>query len=322
MILEQYTAKAPFSSKHLLCLQEYTQDEILQILALAIDLKKKQKERVPHKLLEGKTLAMVFAKSSTRTRVSFETGIFQLGGMGLYLNAGDIQLGRGESIQDTAETISRMVDGIMIRTFSQQDVVELAKYSRVSVINGLTDSYHPCQALGDLLTLYESKGTFEDLKLTFIGDGNNVCHSLMIACTKLGVSIAVAHPKGYAPDPLVVEFARINAKKTGCSVEIGTDAACAISGADAVYTDVWASMGQESEAKERRAFFTPYQVNAELMGLANDQAVFMHCLPAHVGEEVTSDVMYGPQSVVFDEAENRLHAQKAVMVILMGRADS
>ncbi|MFZ5974088.1 MAG: ornithine carbamoyltransferase [Bacillota bacterium] len=317
MILEQYTAKAPFSSKHLLCLQEYTEDEILQILALALDLKKKQKEGIPHKLLEGKTLAMIFAKSSTRTRVSFETGIFQLGGMGLYLNTGDIQLGRGESIQDTAETISRMVDGIMIRTFSQQDVVELAKYSRVPVINGLTDAYHPCQALGDLLTLYENKAMLKGLKMAFIGDGNNVCHSLMIACTKLGVSISVAHPEGYAPDKLIQEFAKINAKKTGCSVEITTDAKEAARDADAVYTDVWASMGQESEAQERKAFFEPYQVNAALMKIARENAIFMHCLPAHVGEEVTAEVMYGPQSVVFEEAENRLHAQKAVMAILM-----
>ena len=321
MILEQYSAKAPFTSRHLLCLQEYTQDEILQILSLGLDLKKKQKAGAPHRLLEGQALAMIFAKSSTRTRVSFEVGIFQLGGTALYLNAGDIQLGRGESIQDTAETISRMVDGIMIRTFSQQDVIELAKYSRVPVINGLTDAYHPCQALGDMLTLYENKGAFDDMKLTFIGDGNNVCHSLMIACTKLGVSVSVAHPEGYAPDRLVVEFARLNAKKTGCTVEIGTDAIAAARGADAVYTDVWASMGQEGEAEERKAFFAPYQVNEALMATAKKDAVFMHCLPAHVGEEVTSDVMYGPHSVVFEEAENRLHAQKAVMAILMRKAN-
>ena len=321
MILEQYSAKAPFTSGHLLCLQEYTEDEILQILSLGLDLKKKLKEGTPHRLLGGKTLAMIFAKSSTRTRVSFEAGIFQLGGTALCLNAGDIQLGRGESVRDTAETISRMVDGIMIRTFAQQDVLELARYSRVPVINGLTDAYHPCQALGDMLTLYENKGAFRGLKLAFIGDGNNVCHSLMIACTKLGVSVSVAHPEGYAPDALVIEFARMNAKKTGCTVGIGTDAVAAARNADAVYTDVWASMGREDEVNERRAFFSPYQVNETLMAAAKQEAVFMHCLPAHVGEEVTEGVMYGPQSVVFEEAENRLHAQKAVMAILMGKAD-
>jgi ornithine carbamoyltransferase len=317
MLLENYTAKAPFTNKHLLCLQDYTDDEILQLLSLALKLKKQQKEGVPHKLLEGKALAMVFAKSSTRTRVSFEVGIFQLGGMGLYLNAGDIQLGRGESIRDTAETISRMVDGIMIRTFAQSDVVELAKYSRVPVINGLTDDYHPCQALGDLLTFYEHKGGFAGKKLAFIGDGNNVCHSLMIACTKLGMNISIAHPEGYAPDELVQEFAAMNAGKTHCTVEVGTDPVSAICGADAVYTDVWASMGQEGEAEARRAFFEPYQVNAALMEHAQPDCIFMHCLPAHVGEEVARDVMYGACSVVFDEAENRLHAQKAVMATLM-----
>ena len=317
MLLENYQAKAPFSMDHLLCLQDYTQDEILQLISLAADLKDKQKSGVEHHILKGKTLAMIFAKSSTRTRVSFEVGIYQLGGSGLYLSTNDIQLGRGESIRDTAQTISRMVDGIMIRTFSQQDVTELAKYSNVPIINGLTDDYHPCQALGDMLTIYENKKQLEGLKLAYIGDGNNVCHSLMIACTKLGMNVSVAHPDGYAPDKLVQEFARMNARANECTVDIVNDPFEAVKNADVIYTDVWASMGQESQAKERKAFFKQYQVNSGLMQSANEGAIFMHCLPAHIGEEVTGDVMYGSQSVVFDEAENRLHAQKAVMATLM-----
>lgn len=298
-------------------IHDFTCADVDYFLSVAAELKRMQKMGIPHPYLADKTLAMIFQKASTRTRVAFEVGMYQLGGHALFLSPRDIQLGRGETIKDTALVLARMVDGIMIRTFAQSDVVELAKYSHVPVINGLTDDYHPCQALGDLLTFYEHKGGFAGKKLAFIGDGNNVCHSLMIACTKLGMNISVAHPEGYAPDVLVQEFAALNASKTHCTVEIGADPASAIRGADAVYTDVWASMGQEGEAEARKAFFKPYQVNAALMEHAQPDCIFMHCLPAHVGEEVTHDVMYGNCSVVFEEAENRLHAQKAVMATLM-----
>lgn len=319
MNLKTYAAKAPFSQAHLLTLANYTADEILQILSLALDLKKRVKEHIPHPLLEGKTLAMIFAKSSTRTRISFEVGMYQLGGHALNLSTHDIQLGRGETIEDTARTISRMVDGIMIRTFDQRDLELLAEYGSVPVINGLTDTYHPVQALADIMTLYEHKGTLENLKLAFVGDGNNVAHSLMIICAKLGIDFAIACPRGYEPDSGVVSAARNTALQSGSSILITDDPIQAVSGADTVYTDVWASMGQEAEFEEKSKHFLPYCVTEMLMSKANPKALFMHCLPAHRGEEVMAEVIEGPQSVVFDEAENRLHAQKAVMVKLMGR---
>ncbi|HOV69716.1 MAG TPA: ornithine carbamoyltransferase [Clostridia bacterium] len=318
MDLYNYKPVKPFSKKHLLTLQDYTPDEILQVLSLALKLKKLQKDGIEHHYLKGKTLAMIFTKSSTRTRVSFQTGIYQLGGQGLFLSSSDIQLGRGETIHDTAKTLSRYVDGIMIRTFKQSDVEDLARYGSIPVINGLTDLLHPCQVLADLMTVYEKKGALSGLKLAFIGDGNNVCHSLMIACSKLGIDFSLACPEGHWPNTEIVEKCRDNAVVSDAKIVITTDPKKAITDADAVYTDVWASMGQESEAAQRMQVFTPYQVNKELFSQAKKDAIFLHCLPAHRGEEVTEDIIDGPNSVVFDEAENRLHAQKAVMVLLMG----
>jgi len=318
MDLLNFKPQKKFSQKHLLTMCDYTRDEILEILSLAIKLKEMQKKGQAHKLLEGKTLAMIFTKSSTRTRVSFQTGIFQLGGQGMFLSGNDIQLGRGETIQDTARTLSRMVDGIMIRTFAQSDVEGLAEFGSVPVINGLTDDYHPCQALADVQTIYEHKGTLENTKLAFVGDGNNVAHSLMIICAKLGMDVSVASPKGFEPNAGIVKKVLEFAKESGSTVEITNDPKHAVQNADAVYTDVWASMGQENQFEEKSKNFLAYQVNAGLMANAKKDAIFLHCLPAHRGEEVTADVIDGPQSVVFDEAENRLHAQKAVMVLLMG----
>lgn len=317
MDLLNFKPKEKFTQKHMLKLLDYSTDEILTILSLAIKLKAEKKAGIPHPHLKGKTLAMIFLKNSTRTRVSFETGIYQLGGMGLFLSAKDIQLLRGENIADTARTLSRMVDGIMIRTFQQSDVENFAKYGSVPVINGLTDDFHPCQALADLMTFYEYKDTFTGTKLTFIGDGNNMAHSLMVICAKLGMDFAIACPKGYEPNPDVVNAAKESAKQTGSSILITKDPKEAAKDADAVYTDVWASMGQESGAEQKYKDFKGYFVDASLMSLAKKDAIFMHCLPAHRGEEVTEDVIDGPQSVIFDEAENRLHAQKALMVLLM-----
>ena len=318
MDLLNFKPQKKFAQHHLLTMYDYTKDEILEILSLSLKLKEMQKKGQTHKLLEGKTLAMIFTKSSTRTRVSFQTGIFQLGGQGLFLSGSEIQLGRGETIQDTARTLSRMVDGIMIRTFKQSDVEGLAEFGSVPVINGLTDDFHPCQALADIQTVYEHKGTLENTKLAFVGDGNNVAHSLLVICAKLGMDVSVASPKGFEPNTDVVKKVLEFAKESGSVVEITNDPVAAVRNADAVYTDVWASMGQESQFEEKSKNFLSYQVNAELMAHANKGAVFLHCLPAHRGEEVTAEVIDGPQSVVWDEAENRLHAQKAVMVLLMG----
>lgn len=318
MDLLNFKPKAKFNQKNLLSMYNYSKDEILEILSLALKLKDMQKKGQPHRYLEGKTLAMIFTKNSTRTRVSFETGIFQLGGQGLFLSGNDIQLGRGETIADTAKTLSRMVDGIMIRTYLQSDVEDLAKYGSIPVINGLTDDFHPCQALADIQTIYEHKGTLENTKLAFVGDGNNVAASLLIICAKLGMHVSVASPKGFEPNPEVLQNVLSYAQESGSTVTVTNDPFEAVAGADAVYTDVWASMGQESQFKEKSKSFMEYQVNSKLMAAANKDAVFLHCLPAHRGEEVTEDVIDGPQSVVFDEAENRLHAQKAVMVLLMG----
>lgn len=318
MDLLNFKPSAKFNQKNLLSMCNYTKDEILEVLSLALKLKEMQKKGQSHKYLEGKTLAMIFTKSSTRTRVSFERGIFQLGGQGMFLSGNDIQLGRGETISDTAKVLSRMVDGIMIRTFKQSDVEDLAKYGSIPVINGLTDDYHPCQALADIETIYEHKGTLENIKLAFVGDGNNVANSLLIICAKLGMHVSVAAPKGYEPDPEVVQKVLSYAKESGSIVEITNDPYKAVENADAIYTDVWASMGQESQFAEKSKSFLNYQVNAKLMAAAKKDAIFLHCLPAHRGEEVTEEVIDGPQSVVFDQAENRLHAQKAVMVLLMG----
>lgn len=308
---------ADLKGRDLLSLADFSPQEILQILEWADTLKKLQKEKVPHPYLAGKTLAMIFEKSSTRTRVSFEVGIYQLGGQALFLSSRDIQLGRGESIADTARVLSRYVDGIMIRTFGQQVVEELAAYASVPVINGLTDLLHPCQILADLQTIREYKGRLKGLKLAFVGDGNNVCHSLLIGCSKLGLDVAVATPPGYRPAEQIVARAQEFAAAAGSSVLITGDPAEAVQGADVLVTDVWASMGQEDEQREREQVFAPYQLNARLAALAAPDYIFLHCLPAHRGEEVTAEIIDGPHSAVWDEAENRLHAQKAVMALLL-----
>lgn len=288
------------------------------LLSLAEKLKKEQKAGIAHPILKGKTLGMIFTKSSTRTRVSFEVGMTQLGGYPLFLSSHDIQLGRGESIHDTAKVLERYLDGIMIRTYAHEDVLELAEEANIPVINALTDLLHPCQVLADLLTTYEHKGRLDGLKLAYIGDGNNMAHSLMYGCAKVGMNCAVAAPAGYSCDPQVVENAKADFKAAGRELLLTTDPVEAIKDADVVYTDTWVSMGQEEEKAVRIKAFDGYQVNRELFAHAKDDAVFMHCLPAYRGFEVSEEIIDGPCSVIFDEAENRLHAQKAVMATLMG----
>ncbi len=299
--------------EHLLKLLDLNKNEIIDILNLADQLKYENKNGIEHKILKGKTLGMIFQKSSTRTRVSFETGMYQLGGQALFLSNRDLQIGRGEPVQDTARVLSRYLDGIMIRTFAQKEVEDLAEYGSIPIINGLTDFCHPCQVLADLMTIREYKGTFDGLKLCFIGDGNNMANSLIVGCLKVGMSIAVACPKGYEPDAQVLEFA----KEYGDKFTLTTSPAEAAKDADVVYTDVWASMGEESEAEERKKVFAGYQVNDEIMSVTKKDAMVQHCLPAHREEEITAKVFEAHADEIFDEAENRLHAQKAVMVRLM-----
>lgn len=301
-----------------LSIHDFTTEEVYQLLDLADELKAKQKRGEEHHLLKGKTLGMIFQKASTRTRVSFEVGIWQLGGYGLFLNAADLQIGRGEPIADTARTLSRYVDGIMIRTYSHNDVVQLAKYATIPVINGLTDLLHPCQIMADLMTVREYKKELKGLKLAYIGDGNNVAQELMFGGAKVGMRVSIASPAGYKPLDEIVKQAQADAAKTGAYIEVVDDPFAAAKDADVLYTDVWASMGQEQEQKKRAEVFKNYQINAGLLKAAASDAIVMHCLPAHRGEEITEEVIEGPQSVVFDEAENRLHAQKAIMAVLMG----
>lgn len=315
--LYDYKAQGAFAHKDLLSIHDLSQDEVYQILSLGLKLKAQLKAGIPHPLLKGKTLGMIFQKSSTRTRVSFEVGMYQLGGYALFLSSNDLQLGRGETIADTARVLSRYLDGIMIRTFKQEDVEALARYSSVPVINGLTDLLHPCQVLSDLMTIYEKKQGFKGLKLAFIGDGNNMAHSLMFGCAKVGMDIALACPQGYMPKEAIIKAAMDDAKVSGSNITITDEPDQAIKDADVVYTDVWASMGQEAQAEVRRQAMQAYQVNERLWSLAKPDAIFMHCLPAHRGEEVTDAIIDGPASVIFDEAENRLHAQKAIMALLM-----
>jgi ornithine carbamoyltransferase len=303
---------------HLLGLYHLSKEEILDIFSLAGKLKAETKSGVEHHLLKGKTLAMIFAKSSTRTRVSFETGMYQLGGHPLFLSSRDIQLGRGETIEDTAKVLSRYVDGIMIRTFKQSDVEDLAAYGSIPVINALTDLLHPCQVLADIFTVYEEFGSIEGRKLAYIGDGNNMANSLLYGCTKVGMDVSIATPGGYEPDQDVISNSLEFAKESGSKVYIGKDPLEAVKGADAVYTDTWVSMGMEEDKERRIRDFKGYIVDEELMKLASDKAIFLHCLPGYRGFEVSAGVMDGPQSRIFDEAENRLHVQKAVMVKLMG----
>jgi ornithine carbamoyltransferase len=303
--------------KDLLTIFDLTSADIETILKRAAYLKKKQKQGKVHQSLKGKSLGMIFEKSSTRTRVSFEVGMYQLGGQALFLSSNDLQIGRGEVIADTARTLSRYLDAIMIRTFSQAAVEELAHHASIPVINGLTDLHHPCQALADLFTIREKKRTLKGLKLAYVGDGNNVANSLIQACVKTGIHFSIATPVGYELDIAVVNEAKAEARKTVADIEVTADPYRAVKNADVVYTDVWASMGQEAEHAKRLKAFQGYQVDAKLMKAAGKGALVMHCLPAHRGEEISAEVIDGPQSVVFDQAENRLHTQKAVLEMLM-----
>ena len=298
--------------KHLLKLGDYSEKEILSILNLADQLKYEKKHNIEHHYLKGKTLGMIFAKSSTRTRVSFEVGMYDLGGSALFLSNANTQLGRGEPVEDTARVLSRYLDGIMIRTFDQEEVGTLAQYGSIPIINGLTDYAHPCQVLADLMTIREYKNSFKDKKLTFIGDGNNMCNSLIVGCIKVGMDVAVACPEGYEPDADIVKWANETGKFT-----LTTDIFEAAKDADVLYTDVWASMGEEAEAEERKKIFAGYQINSALMQVAKPDAMVLHCLPAHREEEITAEVFEAHADEIFEEAENRLHAQKAVLVKLM-----
>jgi ornithine carbamoyltransferase len=303
--------------KSLASLYDLTREEIEQILKTSELLKLQLIRGQEHPVLKGKTLAMIFEKPSTRTRVSFEVGMWQLGGYALYLSANDLQLGRGETIADTAQTLSRYVNGIMARVFAHQTILDLIQNSKVPVINGLSDFSHPCQGLADLFTIYEKKGRLEGLKLAYVGDGNNVAHSLIEGGSKFGMEIVLACPKGYEPDPKVVAQGKKEARKNGSEVRVTDDPKEAVKGADIIYTDVWASMGKEKEHAERVKILKPYQVNSKLVKGAKEGYIFMHCLPAHRGEEVTDEVADSKHSVIFDQAENRLHTQKALMALVM-----
>ena len=299
--------------KHLLKLLDLTGDEIIDLLNLADQLKYERKHNIPHPHLAGKTLGMIFQKASTRTRVSFETGMTQLGGAPLFLSASDMQIGRGEPIQDTARVLSRYLDGIMIRTYAQQEVEDLAKFGTIPIINGLTDFCHPCQVLADLMTIREYKGSFTGLKMCYIGDGNNMANSLIVGGLKVGMEVSIACPNNYQPDPTVLDFAAKNGKFTMTDKPM-----LAAENADVIFTDVWASMGQEGEAEKRKIAFAGYQVNDEVLSAAHAECMVQHCLPAHRGEEITEKVFEAHANEIFDEAENRLHAQKAVLVKVMG----
>ena len=294
--------------RHFTRVADWSGDELLSALDLADDLKDRQQRREEHHLLPGRALGMIFQKPSTRTRVSFEVGIAQLGGHGLYLAASDLQLGRGETLRDTATVLSRYLDGLMIRTFAQDDVEELARHATIPVINGLTDSAHPCQALADVMTIRERLGRLEGVRVAYLGDGNNVCSSLMVACAKLGMEFVAATPEGYEPDPKAIELA---------GPQLTHDPQEAARGADVLYTDVWTSMGQEEERERRLRDLAGFGIDDELVRLAGENAIVLHCLPAHYGEEITEEVLYGPQSAVWDQAENRLHAQKALMALVI-----
>ncbi len=299
--------------KHLLKMLDLSTDEIIDILNLADQLKYELKHGIPHPHLKGKTLGMIFQKASTRTRVSFETGMYQLGGYPLFLSSNDLQIGRGEPVQDTARVLSRYLSGIMIRTFEQKEVEDLAQYGSIPIINGLTDFCHPCQVLADLMTIREFKGSFDGLKMCFIGDGNNMANSLIVGCLKVGMSVSIACPNDYQPPKEILDFAAGYGDKfemTDCPKQAAKDA-------DVLITDVWASMGQEGEAEKRKKAFEGYQINDELMALAHSDAMVLHCLPAHREEEITEKVFEAHANEIFEEAENRLHAQKAVMVKLM-----
>ncbi len=306
-----------FKGRDFLTLQDFSFEELRFMLDTAHDLKRKKKSGEPHRYLEGKNLAMIFQKPSTRTRVSFEVAMNDLGGHALFLSSKDLQLGRGETISDTAKVLARYCDGIMARVFDHNDLIQLAEGADIPVINGLSDLLHPAQILADLMTIEEHKGKLQGLKLTYVGDGNNVAHSLLIGCSKMGMHVTIGCPEGYEPDPKIVEMAKENAKKWGTTIEIIHDPAKAVENADVIYTDTWVSMGQEEEQARREKVFPPFQVNNDLLKHAKSDVIVMHCLPAHRGHEITDEVMDGPHSVVFDEAENRLHAQKAILSLLL-----
>jgi ornithine carbamoyltransferase len=299
--------------RHFTRVADWSGEELLHVLDLADDLKERQHRREEHHILPGRTLGMIFQKPSTRTRVSFEAGIAQLGGTGLYLAASDLQLGRGETLKDTATVLSRLLDALMIRTFAQSDVEELAQHASIPVINGLTDSAHPCQALADVMTIRERLGRLEGVRVVYLGDGNNVCASLMVAAAKLGIDFVAATPEGYEPAPGAVEIAR----EAGGSVELVRDPREAAEGADVLYTDVWTSMGQEEERARRLSDLAGYGIDEGMLRLAGRDAIVLHCLPAHYGEEITEEVLYGPQSAVWDQSENKLHSVKALMALVI-----
>lgn len=304
-------------NKDLLRMDNLSKDEILDILNLADQLKYEQKHGIEHHLLKGKSLGMIFEKASTRTRVSFEVGMYQLGGHPLFLSSKDLQIGRGEPIQDTARVLSRYLDGIMIRTFSQNDIENLAEYSSIPIINGLTDNEHPCQVLADLMTIREKKLTLEGLKVAYIGDGNNMCNSLIIGSLTLGMNITIANPLGYKPPKYYIEKGILLSEENGVSFEMTENPADAIKNADVIITDVWSSMGQENEVKKRQVAFKGYQINSKLMKLANNDAIILHCLPAHREEEITEEILESYSDIIFEEAENRLHVQKSILVKLL-----
>lgn len=306
-----------WKNKHLLTLQDFSQDELMTLIQYAIQLKEERKSGKPHPLLAGKTLAMIFEKPSTRTRVSFETGMYQLGGHALFLGKNDLQMGNGETIADTAKVLSRYVDAIMIRTFEHAIVEELASHASIPIINGLTDDYHPCQVLADFMTIYEKKNRLSGLKLAYIGDGNNMANTLLMGCAIMGIDCVIAEPNGYEVKDDVFKKATQLAQTTGAKLLQTNDPTVAVEDADIIYTDVWASMGWEDEHATRLEKFADYQVNDALVKLAKDDYLFMHCLPAKRGEEVASSVIDGANSVVFDEAENRLHIQKAILAAIL-----
>ncbi|WP_168212292.1 ornithine carbamoyltransferase [Bacillus sp. N1-1] len=315
--VQSQTIAEGMKGKDFLTIDELTSEEIHHLLDEAAQLKKLQKQGVPHEELKGKVLGMIFEKSSTRTRISFEVAMLQLGGHALFLSSKDIQLGRGETIEDTANVLAGYLDGVMIRTFGHETIERFASASSVPVINGLTDSHHPAQILADLLTIMEHKGQLSGLKAAYFGDGNNVAHSLIEGAAKVGMHFTIACPPDYEPDEAIVAKAKEVAKETGAIIQITDDPKAAASNADVLITDVWASMGQEEEQAEREGVFAPYQINEELCINADENYIFMHCLPAHRGEEVTAEIIDGPHSVIYQEAENRLHAQKALLKLLL-----
>lgn len=312
-----FEIKDTLKGKSFISIHDFSCADIEYILEAGAEIKKLQKKGIPHPYLAGKTLGMIFQKSSTRTRVAFEVGMYQLGGHALFLSSRDIQVGRGETIKDTAQVLGRMLDGIMIRTFAHDEVIELAEWSGIPVINGLTDLLHPTQVIGDLMTIKENKGSLQGLKLAYIGDGNNVAHSLLFGGAKVGMEVVIAAPKGFGPDEEILKMARQDAEATGAKLWVVEDPEEAVQGADILYTDVWASMGQEEEAAEKEQKFLRYQINQALLDKAKADAIVLHCLPAKRGKEITDEVIDGSHSRVFDEAENRLHAHKAIMAVLM-----